>query len=127
MYGIDTAFGIVLGIAMLTGLAILSVLLYFRPLNFGEYKDFFERDNMLKYNYYIVVVVIRLLLGIGISALNESNACLYMTLSICLIQLILVLVIRPYARNIRPVLNSFVMLFTVTVYAVYRLSITDDA
>ena len=35
MYGVDTVFGIVLGILMMLGLAILCVLFFIKPANFG--------------------------------------------------------------------------------------------
>ena len=70
MYGVDTIFGIVLGMITLVGLVIYCPLLYFRPLNFGEYKSFFQRTHKLKINYYIIVILFRLLIPIAICSLN---------------------------------------------------------
>lgn len=127
MYGVDTAFGIVLGVITLLGLAVYCPLLYFHPLNFGDYKFFFEKTHKLKINYYIVVIIFRFLIPIAICTLNESSACVYFALSICLLQAFCLCIIRPYKSNFRPIMNSIVILITVVFYAIYRLSITDES
>lgn len=125
MYGVDTAFGIVVGMVTLVVLTIYCPLLYYSPLNFGEYKSFFQKTHKLKINYYIIAIIFRFIIPIGICALNESSACVYFTLSICLLQVLCLCIIRPYKSNFRPILNSIVILLIMVFYGIYRLSITD--
>lgn len=96
MYGVDTEFGIVLGILVSVGFIVYAVLLIKRPLNFGDYKEFFEKMHKLKYNYYLVAIIFRFLIVLGICVFNESLACTYFTISICLIQVLVLAVLRPY-------------------------------
>ena len=70
LYGAAQVFGIVLAIVTNLGLIAMGVLLIIRPLNFGEYKDFFVLSHPIKRNYYVIVITLRILLAIGISALN---------------------------------------------------------
>ena len=68
--GTAQVFGIFLAIVRNLGLIVMAVLLVIRPLNFGEYKDFFILSHPIKINYYVVVIALRILLTIGMSALN---------------------------------------------------------
>jgi hypothetical protein len=130
MYGMEEVVGAVLGVLVLVGLAVETGLFYFRPRNFGEFKDFFinskENRNFMM-NFYIIIIIFRFVLILCMCALNESPACVYTSIAISLLQIIVLCVIRPYISNIRPIFNSIVVLLIFIVYAIYRLSITDDS
>lgn len=70
LYGIAQMFGMVLGILLSIGLIVLAVLLVKKPANFGEYKEFFYNKSKLRENFYVIVIGLRILLAIGIPALN---------------------------------------------------------
>lgn len=78
-------------------------------------------------NFYIIIIIFRLALIVCMCALNEYPECVYTSIAISLLQVIVLGVIRPYLSNIRPIFNSIMVLLIFIVYAIYRLSITDDS
>lgn len=73
MYGMEEVAGAVLGVLVLVGLAAETGLFYFRPRNFGEFKDFFisSRENRnFTMNFYIIIIIFRFVLILCMCALN---------------------------------------------------------
>ena len=64
-------YSIVLGGLISLGLIALSILYVKKPKNFGEFKNFFVVST-LKSNFYLLVIILRILLTIGIGMFNSS-------------------------------------------------------
>ena len=113
-FGIDLFYGTsmigkVVGGLFFAGLICLIVLLYKRPLNFGEFKSYFERSP-LHLSHYTFVVIFRISLALDLIILSSNNACGFVALGITFCYTLFLIISRPYLKNIRPILNMVVVL-----------------
>ena len=126
IYGMGQAVGVVLGVLLTLVLIFMGVLLIKRPANFGEYKNFFVEGTPIRQNYYMVVIVLRLALGVGIPLLNQSDFCGYFAIAVSVVQLLAIILIRPYKQLFRPIFNAGVILTLMIIYTIYRVRTVDD-
>lgn len=124
-YGMDQIYGVAIGGVLLVGLIAMTVLFWRRPKHFGEYKSYFDK-TALKSNFYIVLIIFRFVLAVGLGMFNSNIAGITIAIAAVGLQLLCLVVFRPYVHNIRPILNSIVMLFTLAIYLNYRTHIVDE-
>lgn len=68
-YGMDQIHGIAIGGVFIAAIIIMTILYVFRPKNFGEYKELLGKTGF-KSNFYILVIILRLVLAACIPILN---------------------------------------------------------
>jgi hypothetical protein len=54
--------------------------------------------------------------------ISDINMCGFVALGMAAIFLILLIIVRPYLKNIRPILNSIFIVLIVAAQAVYRMN-----
>lgn len=113
--------GKVLGGLFFLGLICFSVLLYKRPLNFGEFKSYFNREP-LPLNFYIFVVVFRLFIALDLVILSSNKACGFAAIGISVFYTLIMLILRPYKKNVRPVINMLITIVILVVESIYKLN-----
>lgn len=125
-YGSEQIYGIVIGVALCTLIAVLTVLLVKRPNNFGEYKTFFHSNSVYKSNFYVAIVVFRFLIVLSLCIFNHSLIGQVLAIATLGIEILFLLIFKPYVSNLRPILNSLVIVATLAVYLGYRCRIIDE-
>lgn len=120
LYG-NTMMGKLLGGALFAGLICFIVLMYKRPLNFGEFKNYFQRSP-LHLNHYAFVIFFRVLLALDLIILSANSACGFVALGITGAYTLFLIITRPYQKNVRPILNMTVILAILAVQTVYKLN-----
>lgn len=115
-------YGLAVGAVLCLSLVIFSVILVVKPKNFGDYKTFFFSGGF-KSNFYIAVVVSRLIISGIIPAFNDSNIGLITSIAVLSIFIISLIVFRPYKTIIRPIGNSLVSIAVLSVYLAYSMNI----
>lgn len=124
-YGVEQIYGIVIGIMLCIVIAVLTLLLVKRPNNFGEYKSFFQ-NSVYKSNFYVVVVVFRFLIVLGLCLFNHSQVGQILGIVVIGVEIVILIIFKPYLYNARPILNCVVMVATLAVYLGYRCRIIDE-
>lgn len=114
-YDSQNIMGLALGFLLYLCLLTLLVLLARAANNFGEYKFFF-RKGTIPQNWYIVVGSFRVVLGLVVGLLWDSNYCGYVLVGVVLFWAALGIIVRPYVSNVRPIVNSILLLAVVGIY-----------
>jgi nitrate reductase gamma subunit len=70
-FGMEQIYGVVIGGIAAIMLVFMAILLWKRPKHFGDYKIFFKSSNFNS-NFYMIVIVFRLIIGISIPAFSDS-------------------------------------------------------
>lgn len=125
-FGIDFLFSTgIIGKAipgiLFISILILLALLYKKPLNFGEFKSYFKKSP-LYLNHYIITVFFRMLLALDLIMLSSNRLCGFLGCGVAGLYTLYLIVVRPYERNVRPIIN---MVFTDAILAietVYKLN-----
>ena len=125
MYGSQIG-GIIGGGILICVLAIFCGLLWKRPLHFGDYKQFFVKSKCLEYNFYLIVIIWRCIFISGIVVFNESDACGYYAITLSAFYMIILAILRPYSDNIRPIVNSVLLVIICIIYTIYRTVFVDE-
>ncbi len=120
LYG-NTIIGKALGGMLFAGLICFIILMYKRPLNFGEFKSCFQ-NTPLSLNHYAFVVFFRVLLALDLIILSANQACGFVALGITSLYTLFLIITRPYQKNVRPILNMAVILAILSVESVYKLN-----
>ena len=108
------------------GLVVLTILFVVRPENFGEYKQCFE-DTKIGQNFYVIEVIIRFCIGFSIILPQDPTVSVCLVLGFLILQLLLKIILRPYITNVRPILNSLVMIVIFSIFTVYGLKLSENA
>lgn len=123
-YGIDQVYGIAIG-GIVVGLIVAEGILFIiKPKNFGDYKKFFYNQNH-KHNFYIIVLLFRFILTAGITALSQTITGLCIGIGVLSLEIIILIIFKPYKANLRPILNAGVVVLTLAVYLSYKIKIID--
>jgi high-affinity K+ transport system ATPase subunit B len=73
-------------------------------------------------NHYITVVIWRIALALDLIMLSNNKACGFAAIGITAVYLILLIVMRPYLKNVRPILNVVVVLAILAIESVYKMN-----
>ncbi len=113
--------GKALGGLLFVGLLCLIVLLYKKPLNFGEFRNYFK-SHPIFLNHYIFVVFFRLFLALDLIILSSNKACGFVAIGIAALYTLFLIISRPYLKNVRPIINMFVIVMILVIESVYKLN-----
>lgn len=117
----DTMMGKAIAGILFIGLIVLLVLLYKKPLNFGEFKSYFN-NSPIHLNHYAVVTFFRIFLAIDLIIFSSNNACGFAALGITAFYTLFLIITRPYLKNIRPILNMLAILAFLAIETIYKLN-----
>ena len=70
-FGMEQIYGVAMGGIAAVMLVFMGILLWKRPKHFGDYKIFF-RSSCFNSNFYMIVIVFRLLIGVSIPSFSDS-------------------------------------------------------
>lgn len=118
-------YGLAVGAVLCLSLVIFCIVLVVKPKNFGDYKTFFFSTGF-KSNFYIIVVLSRLIISGIIPAFNDSNIGLITSIAVLSIFIISLIIFRPYKSIIRPIANSLVSIAVLSVYLAYSMNIIAE-
>jgi len=97
--------GMAFGGIIYAGLIAYIFLLKCSPKNFGEFKSFFK-EGALNSHWYIIVILLRTIIGFLLGYMWESKMCGYVVVGVAGLWMAFGAAIRPYQSNLRPVINS---------------------
>ena len=120
IYG-NTMMGKAIGGILFVGLLVLLVLLFKRPLNFGEFKSYF-RSEPRYLNHYIIVVFFRVFLALDLIFLSENRACGFVALGLSGVYTLFLIIARPYLNNIRPIINMVFTMGFLAIESIYKMN-----
>lgn len=121
----DQIFGVAIGAVIVAALIAMMVVFVVKPKNFGDYKSFFRGG--IRSNFYIIVVVCRLVIAFSLSAFENPNLCLIASISVMSLLFISILVFKPYKELMRPLANCLVIVGVLGVYLAYSMNIVAEA
>lgn len=83
-------------------------------------------EGILSRNYYILVILLRLVVGFSIILPDSPTVSVCLVLAFNVFSLLINIIIRPYRSNIRPILNSLILVMVFSIYSVYGLNLVDN-
>lgn len=125
-YGMEQIYGLVLGGLALLLLLAMGILFCCRPKNWGEYKSFFHDTHRFRSNFYLLIILIRCIIGISIAAFSDSIMGISVAIGAILLEIIVIAIFRPYKHNIRPIMNGIVIVGVLAIYVNYKYKIVDE-
>lgn len=70
----------------------------------------------------MIVFLYRTLIAAAIIFISDMSICGFVATGISVLYLAILVIVRPYLKNIRPILNALVIGFILTTQTVYRLN-----
>ena len=68
------------------------------------------------------MVIWRIALGLDLIMLSSNKACGFGAIGVTLVYLILLIAMRPYQKNVRPILNIIILIAILAIESVYKMN-----